>query len=205
MNSSNIAVIALVFLVGLVLGGAGIWLFGRRRTPTPRDPAPKPPSTGPSFRLSFIALPGAVALATIVTLVILYPLLPAEIAFRFSSSGEPRGTIGSGLFVGLMIGAQFIVVGLAAAIAFGIVNMARRMIKDSPTAINPGSIIWLMVNMLVLPQLIVAFVALDAAYYAHAETHIMTPWLFSILAIGVGTLMIIVLFARSFTETRRAK
>ena len=200
--TANIAVIALVFLVGLVLGGAGIWLMGRRRT-TADAPAAKS-STDLSFRLSYIALPGVVALTTVVAIVIMYPSLPTELAYRFSSSGEPRGLIGRELFIGLMIGAQFIVVGLAAAVAVAIINMARRMMKDYPVA-APGNTIWLMVNMVVLPQLIVAFVALDAAYYARTATHIMTPWLFSLLAIGVGTLAIIVLFARSFNETRKAK
>jgi len=205
MSSSNIAVIALVFLIGLVLGGAGIWLFGRRRTPTPRDPVAKPPAAGPSFRISFIILPAAVAFSTIIALAILYPSLPAELAFRFTSSGEPQSTIDKGLFIGLMIGAQIIVVGLATAVAFGIVSLARRMLKENQATIDPGHVIWLMVNMLVLPQLLVAFVALDAAYYAFAETHIMTPWLFSILAIAIGTLAIIALFSRSFNEARRAK
>lgn len=204
MNSPNFAVIALVFLIGLVLGGTGIWLFGRHRIPT-QGASEEKSQAELSFRLSYIALPGAVALATVIAIVILYSSLPPELAFRFSSSGEPRGLIGRELFVGLMIGAQFIVVGLTVAVALGIINLARRMLKENPTATAPGSTLWLMVNMLVLPQLLIAFVALDAAYYARNLTHIMTPWLFSLLAIGIGTLVIIVLFARSFNETRKAK
>ncbi|MCL2150110.1 MAG: hypothetical protein FWH51_04180 [Dehalococcoidia bacterium] len=202
MTPSTAVVIALVFLVGLVLGGVAIWLLGRRRTPSPMAPKEKP-AADVSFRLSYIALPGAVALVTIITLAALYPSLPAELAFRFSSSGTPQSLIGRELFIGLMIGAQCVVAGLAVAVAFSISGLARRLLTGSPAPTRPRRIIWLMVNMLVLPQLLVAFVALDAAYYARNLTHVMTPWLFTLLTIGIGTLVLIVLFVLSFNETRR--
>ncbi len=209
---SNIAVTALVFLLGLVLGGIAFWWFGRRHTHTETLTAEKPEAKSEtksavnlSFRLGYIALPGAVALTTIVFLAILYPSFPNELAYRFSSSGAPQSYIGRELFAVLMIVAQLVVVGFAAAAALFILRLARRMLKDSPAPIAPGRIIWLMANMLVLPQILIAFVALDAAYYANKTAHIMTPWLFSLLAIGVGTLVIIILFALSLNEARRAK
>ena len=204
MNASSIAVIVLVFLIGLVLGGVGIWFFGRRRTAVQTTPVTKP-ETDLSFRLRYVVLPGTIALVTVIVLVALYPSMPSEVAFRFSSSGEPKGLMGRELFVGLMAGIQLIITGLSAAVAFGIIGMARRILKDSPAHVDPGQIIWLMVNMLALPQVIIAFVALDAAYYASTSGHLMTPWLFSILAIGVGTIAIIILFALSFNKTRKAK
>ena len=203
MISSNIAVIALVFLFGLVLGGVAIWLLGRRHTAVRTAPEAKP-TTPLSFRLNYIALPGALALTTVIAIAILSPSIPAELAYRFSSSGAPQGFMGREFFLSIMIGAQLIAVGLAAIIAFFIIRTARRILQSSPAPVAPGRIIWLMVNILVLPQLLVAFVALDAAYYARTSSHIMTPWLFSLLAVGIGTLVIIVLFALSFNETRKA-
>jgi len=204
----NIAVTALVFLLGLALGGVSIWWFGHRRTKPQNAPAAKQDTATAmdlSFRLGYVILPSAVALTTIVTIAILYPSFPNELAYRFSSSGAPQSSIGRELFTVLMIVAQLVVVGLAAAATIFILRLARRMLKDSPAPIAPGRIIWLMANMLVLPQILIAFVALDAAYYASKTAHIMTPWLFSLLAIGVGTIVIIILFALSLNDARRVK
>ena len=206
MTSSNFAVIALVFLVGLVLGGAVIYLLGRRRGAPSRPVSAQgeKPALDLSFRWGYVLLPAAVALVTIVALAVLYSSLPAEVYYRFSSAGVPRGSIGREGFLAIMVGAQILMVGAATAVASMVLRIARRMLKDSPTFVDPGRAIWLMVNMLVLPQLIVSFVALDSAYYARSGTHIMSPWLFSLVTIGIGTLVIIFLFAQSFNETRKA-
>ena len=205
MTSSTVAVIALVFLLVLVLGGVILWLLGRRRGAIqPGISSHEKTRTGLSFSLSYLILPGALALVTITALAILYGSLPPEVAYRFTSTGAPRGYIGRELFVGLMVGAQLVVIAAAALVMVVVMQVARHMLKDNPVQMNPQRIIWLMVNMLVLPQLIVAFVALDAAYYASAQSHVMTPWAFSLIAIGVGTIVIIFLFARSVSGTRES-
>jgi uncharacterized membrane protein len=206
MTSSNIAVIALVFLIGMALGGAVIWLLNQRKS-VKATPAAQPAqaATDLSFRFSYITLPSAIALGVIITLAILYSSLPAEVAYRFSSSGSPRDAVSRETFMALMTGVQLVMVAAAALIAFVILRFARRMLKDSPPLVPPGRIIWLMANMVVMPQLIMAFLALDATYYTRTATHMMTPWLFSLLTIAIGTLAIIFLFAQSFNETRKAK
>jgi len=204
MNSANFAVFALVFIIGLALGGAVIYFLGRRR-PAPAAAPAAASGLDLSFRFSYILLPVAIALFTIIALGVLYPSLPAEVDYRFSATGVPRGSIGRVGFLALMVGVQLLMTAAAAAIASLILRIARRMLANSPDAVDPMATIWLMANMIVLPQVIVSFVALDAAYYARAGAHIMTPWLFSLAALGVGTLAIIILFTRSFNETRKAK
>jgi hypothetical protein len=207
MTSSSIAVIALVFLIGLVLGGAVIWLIARSGSRTVRTVAPIPEKNTPelTFRFSYIALSSAVALVSIIGLAVMYSSLPAEVYYQFSSNGVLRGSISRELFIVLMIGGQLVLVAVAAVIALTILGIARRMLKGNAPLIDPGRIIWLMANMVVLPQLIVAFVGLDAAYYATSGSHIVTPWVFSLATIGFGTLIIITLFVRSINDARRVK
>jgi len=208
MNSSNFAVFALVFLIGLAFGGAVIWLLGRRRAgssiQSPVVPG-KRPSGDFSFRPGFIAVPIVVAVFTILSLTVLYSSLPGQVAYRFSSAGVPRDTIGREAFFVMMVGGQLLIVAASAGIASVVLRLARRMLAGSPEKIDPSRVIWLMVNMVVLPQLILAFVALDAAYYARVGTHIMTPWLFSLVTIGIGTIVIILLFSLSINETRQTR
>ena len=72
MTSSNIAIIALVFLVGLVLGGAVIYLLGRRgAAPAAPVKAAGKPALDLSFRWGYVLLPAAVALVTIIALAVL--------------------------------------------------------------------------------------------------------------------------------------
>ncbi len=206
MNSSSVAVIALVFLVGLAVGGAVIWFVARRQAVARTGPATgrgKKAATDLSFRLSYIALPSAVALVTVIAMAIAYPALPAEVAYRFNSSGVPQSTMSREVLLLLTVGLQLLTVVAALAVAWLLLNMARRALQNSRPPVEPGRIIWLLANMVVLPQLILSFVALDAAFYAHSQSHLMTPWLFSIVAVGIGTVVMTFLFARSFNEARR--
>jgi uncharacterized membrane protein len=207
MTPSNIAVIALVFLIGLIVGVSIFWLIGRDGSRGHQVSLVQPKKAGVdlSFRFSYMVLPVAVAVVTIIGLALLYSSLPGEVFFRFSSSGAPRGSISRELFMVLMIGAQLVLVAAAAVISFVVLRMAKRMLKEYEPAIDPGRIIWLMANMVVLPQLIVSFVALDAAYYANSGSHIVTPWLFSLATVGLGTLVIIFLFVLSFNSARGSK
>ena len=207
MTSSNIAVIALVFLIGLVLGGAVIWLIARSRSRKDNTVSSGPGNTAPdrSFKLSYFALPLAVAFVTIIGLALTYGSLPDEVYYRFSSSGTPQGSISRELFLVIMIGVQLALVAAAAVIAIVVLRITRRILKESEPVIRLSGIIWLMVNMVVLPQLIMSFVGLDATYYATSGLHIVTPWIFSLATVGFGTLVIIILFVRSFNSARRVK
>jgi uncharacterized membrane protein len=207
MTSSNIIVFGLVFILGLALGGAVIYLLGRRKATSkvPDAAAHAAPGLDLSFSFSYIALSVIIAAITIIALAVLYPSLPAQVDYRFSSSGVPRSSISREGFLAVMVMSQLLMVAAAAAIAGLVLRVARRMLADAPPPSDPTQTIWLMVNMVVLPQVIVSFVALDAVYYAHFGSHSMTPWLFSLIALGIGTLTIIVLFTRSFNETRKVK
>jgi len=47
-----------------------------------------------------------------------------------------------------------------------------------------------MINMLALPQIILAYIMLDVSFYALHETHIMLPWLFTLIAVVVGSIVV---------------
>jgi uncharacterized membrane protein len=204
MNSSDIAVFALVFLFGLVIGGVVIFLLWRKkeaaRAPVSRIPAKN--GVDLSFRFGYIAVPVVLAGVTAIALVVFYPSLPDEVYFRFSSEGAPRSSISREGFLAVMTSAQLLMVLAATAIAWLTLRIAQRMLANSPAMMNPLRTIWLMANMIVLPQVIVAFVASDAAFYARTNTHILTPWTFSLIVIGIGTVSLFALFLRSFKNPR---
>ena len=206
MSATTITLIVLVFALGLALGAGLIWFFLRRERgakPAAVTPAPPKPVPAVRFRASYIVLPAAVALVAIVISLALYPSLPAQVAYRFTSGGLPTGYMARATFLVLMAGAQVLLVTAAYVIAASIVRVSRRMSQNQPLPVDPSRIIWLMANMVLLPQIILAFILVDSSIYAASNRHLMTPWLFSLIAIGVGTVVIAVLFVRSFQDYQK--
>jgi len=77
------------------------------------------------------------------------------------------------------------------------------LFKNIKVTTYPHKAIWLMINMLALPQIILAYIMLDVSFYALHETHIMLPWLFTLIALVVGSILLIILFiqaTKSITE-----
>jgi uncharacterized membrane protein len=210
MSATTVILLILIFALGLALG-AGLILFLLRRERQATAKAAKaervsaPPRSAPvlRFRFSFIALPLVIAMTSIISAFVVFPFLPAQVAYRFTMGGAPASYMARGTFFVLMTVAQLAIVGSAYIIASSIVNLGRRAAQDQPLPVDPSRVIWLMANMVVLPQVILAFILVDAAIYGSTTRHLLTPWIFSLLTLGLGSVAIVALFLKSFRDYRK--
>jgi len=206
---TNIITIAAVFLTGLLCGSFIVWLNSRQRNKQ-CEPTSQPETTPqyiPSFRLSFVIAPIVLAALCIVIAVGFYPSLPADIEYRFAaSSGEIANltlkTISTLAFSMIMVAAQILCALIAWGTASIIIRLGRSFFKTSPPMFKLDGFIALMSNMVLLPQIILAYLMLDAFIYGVWQRHFMQATHFSIAAIIIGSGIIFVAFIWLLTQAR---
>ncbi|RJO61231.1 MAG: hypothetical protein C4542_06910 [Dehalococcoidia bacterium] len=155
-----------------------------------------------AFRFSYILLPCLLACVCIVLATVLYSRLPAELGLRFKSDGTPLSLLNKGTFVALMLGLQVGVAATAFFIALIFLKLAGIMARNSVLPVNLPGFIFLMSNMLLLPQLILGYLMLDSFIYALNGTHWISFTTFALWAVGIGTIIIFTMFGRLFAQLR---
>jgi uncharacterized membrane protein len=175
-------VVTVVFFLGIVLGTA----FFLRRLRQPRGAV----SGGLPFRRRYVALPVGILIFSLALSVIFYGLLPDEIAYRFKLDGSPESFLSRGNAVVIMMTIQL----LLALVAVGIVWMTTRLrsltVNRESLWVQPEKLLLLMGNMPAIPQLILAFALADIFSYNAYDTHIMPFWLFALIILVLGAVVI---------------
>jgi uncharacterized membrane protein len=205
MSAVFIVIIALVFIIGLAFGGGLIWMFLRRQQGIKLAGETRPiikKAQALRFHIGLVALPLALFLLCAVLVIVFYSSLPPEVAYRFSSTGVAKGWLGREAFVVVMLVAQMVLLIAAWVIGVAVTGIGQKMLQSSKFPASPGRLVWLMANMVSLPQIIAAFIMVDAIIYARSQQHIMTPWLFALLAIALGSIVLIILFMQSIKQSR---
>ena len=145
------------------------------------------------FRLSFIILPLIITLLTATLSVIYFSRLPEEIYYRFDTTGVPSGSaVVKGTFLIMMVGVQ----GLLLAVAyFATASIGRvQTFRDNAGNFwfNPTRLLTLIGNMPAIIQLIMGYVLVDAIFYALQSDHLMPLWLFAVITLVVGAILILI-------------
>lgn len=155
-----------------------------------------------SFRWIYIILPAAILLLSIIFTAYFYRLLPGEVAYHFSD-GLPDGWMGRGAIVAWTLTPQVFLALLAAAIVFGIIKLGALFQRAGGSPVMPGKILLLMGNMVALPQIIISFAMLDIFSYNAYQIHIMPLWLFALIVMVVGGILLgVLLLGMAFRQTR---
>ena len=145
------------------------------------------------FRLSFVALPLAVLLLVVGLSAACYGQLPAEVYYRFDTSGAPSGSpIAKTSLVLMMVGIQALLTGMAYIATRSVSNV--QLFRDNVDNFwfNPTRLLTLMGNMPVIIQAIMAYVLIDAIVYANQADHLMPLWLFAVITLVIGGIIILV-------------
>jgi len=157
----------------------------------------------PSFRFKHIILPVCVLLLSIAFTLYFFRLMPDEIAYRFTTNGEPDNFASRSFVISLLLGAQFLVV----LISWGIVLVVGRLrfLKEESSSLwlKPDKLPLLMGNMLVIPQLILSFTLLDILSYNANDSHIMPLWLFILIVASIGAIILGVILIPVVLKTFR--
>jgi uncharacterized membrane protein len=207
MPDNMIVTVILVFILGIVLGCGIFWFYMKRKGKTGNatvSPSVESQTIPPlAFHWNQLIIPISIFVICLIMAIYFGPSIPDRVAFRFNTNGIPTSYMSKFWFLGIMIGSQFLILMAALILSFVLIKLGQRLFKNAAVTMYPQKAIWLMINMLALPQIILAYIMLDVSFYALHESHIMLPWLFTMIAVVVGSIVLIILFIQAINQSRK--
>ena len=186
----------LILIVILLLGlgcGAVLWFALRHRRPTKEITT----AEALSFRWSYIILPLAILPLSIILTAYFYHQLPTEVAYHFKLDGSPDRWLSREMITVWLLVPQLLLTLVAGAITWGITKLGILSGQPEGTWIKPEGILSVMGNMVALPQIILCFAMLDIFSYNSYQIHIMPLWVFALIIIGLGGIILGIFFIRT--------
>ena len=157
-----------------------------------KKPGQETPSVGSIFfRWTYIILPVAILLLSIILAAYFYHLLPGEVAYHFQD-GSPDKWMSRGAIIAWMLTPQLLLSLLSVAIVWGIIKLSARFQQTASGWV--GKILSLMGNMVALPQVILGFAMLDIFSYNAYQIHLMPLWVFAVIVMGLGGIALGIFF-----------
>ncbi|MDP3879205.1 MAG: DUF1648 domain-containing protein [Dehalococcoidales bacterium] len=194
-----ILIVAVVLLL-LLAGGAVVWFVSRqksaRRSQAPVRQSTPSPAPALAFRWGYIMLPVLVLLLSVIITVYFYPRLPDAVAYRFTMDGSADRWLGRGVVTTALLLPQFILTLLAAVLTWGATRLGGRFQQSGRPGIKLESVLVLMGNMVALPQIILGFALLDIFSYNLYRIHLLPLWVFALIVMVLGGIVLGVLFSR---------
>jgi len=99
---------------------------------------------------------------------------------------------------------QFLLTLLAGAITWGITKLGTRFGQPESSWIKPESILLLMGNIIALPQIIICFAMLYIFIYNSYQIHILPLWVFALIIMGLGGIILGIFFIRAAHQVWKA-
>ena len=194
----------LIAIILFALGGvATIWLFRRwRKLARIKAPEAVSPPEPLSFHWRYIILPSVILLFSIIMAAFFYPQLPGELAYHFTPDGAADRWQSREVVTAWLLIPQLFLTLLAAGITMGIARLRVISLKANG-GINPESIISLMGNMIGLPQLILCFAILDIFSYNAYQIRLIPLWVFSLIVMGIGAIVLSLVFVSALRRANR--
>jgi hypothetical protein len=197
--------ILLIVLVGLL----ALWfVFGRKRVVSP-DIIQRPVNSATlpakiTFRWSYIFLPTVIFIISVIIVAVFYSRLPAEVGYLFKSDGSPESWAGrTGIVLWALLPQVFLTL-VAMAITWGIARLSAPFYKPEASLVKPETALLFMGNMIALPQLILCFAMLDIFSYNAYQIHIMPLWVFALIVMGIGAIILGIFFMRAVLQAFRS-
>jgi uncharacterized membrane protein len=153
-----------------------------------------------SLRWTYVVLPVSILLISVILTAVFYRLLPDEVAYRFSG-GEPSHEAGRGGVIAWVIGLQLVFALVSLAITYMTTSASRRLQIDE-TDLN-RSLFSIMGNLMALPQVILLFAMLDIFLYNAYQIKLIPLWVFALIVLVLGGVILGVYFVRTIRKSRR--
>ena len=193
----GILLLILLIVILLSLGGGAAILFVFRQRPmadTVRPTGQAVEVSALAFRWYYTVAPLVVFILSVSLVAFFYQKLPDEVAYHFRSDGTPDGWLSRGTIILWTILPQFLLALLAAATTWGATRLGAQFKATATTRRGVERIMLLMGNMIALPQLILCFAMLDIFSYNSYQMHVMPIWVFALIVMGLGTIVLGVFF-----------
>lgn len=168
-----------------------------------KNPDGKEEEANLTFHWSYIILPLGIMLLMAALTAIFYPQLTDEIAYRFDLQGAPKSWLGREALIPLTLLPQFLLFAIALFISWGITR-ASRSVGELSSTLKPEGLLLLMGNLVALPQIIFGFVMLDVFIYNIRGNHLMPIWLFALIMMIIGGIILAAFFIQAFKRARSA-
>ena len=151
------------------------------------------------FRWTYVVLPVALFLLAVILAACFYPFLPDEIAYHFQND-SPDKWLSRGAFIGWMVLPQV----FFAFLSIIVVRIAMLGSRYLPQRSSPlPSLLPIMGNMVALPQIVLIFAMLDFFLYNAYQIELIPLWIFTLIVLVLGTVILIALFIRTIRRYRR--
>jgi len=152
-----------------------------------------------SFRWTYVILPVALFLLSLILAVCFYPFLPDEIAYHFQND-SPDKWFSRGAYVGWMVVPQI----LFALLSIIIVRIVMLTARYLPQCSSPlPSLLPLMGNIISLPQIVLIFAMLNFFLYNVYQINLIPLWIFTVVVLVAGAIILVVFFIRTMRRYRR--
>jgi uncharacterized membrane protein len=156
-----------------------------------------------SFRWSYIIAPVIVFLLSLALFAYFFHLLPTQVAVRFDTDGTPAGFLSRGAAMLWMLLPQFLLVLLAAGIAWGVAKLDA-IWGWARGGVNAKRIVSFMGNVIALPQLIILFAMLDILGYNSYQVHLLPMWTVWLVILGLATIALVMVAVFIYLRARKA-
>ncbi len=156
------------------------------------------------LRWPHIILPAAILALSVILTAVFYGRLPVNAVWLFRSDGSPERWIDRGTLVFWILGLQVLFLLIATGITRGIAGMYNRYTDSDNNVVKPGTVLGLMGNMVVLPQVIIFFAMIDIFSYNSYQTHFLPLWLNAIIVLLAGGIILGIFFLRAALQVWRA-
>ncbi len=194
-------IITFIFIVGI--GLVFLRMFSPKKTVSESNPGEPPPPADNSvakskLRWSYFFLPLLILVVSVILMVYFYGKLPAHVAWQLNSINSP--TIGRTQIALWAVVPQILLALLAFLIAYGATRIGDLFKEASESGIQLDSILLVMSNVVIIPQLILTFAMLRIFSYNSFQTNIDFVWWISLAVIIVGIILLSVFFIRAFVK-----
>ena len=150
------------------------------------------------LRWTYIVLPAAFLVLSLVLAAFFYHLLPAQIAYHFHGD-TPDRWLSRSAFIGWMIVPQF----LFTLLAFATVRITLLGARYWPADSTPlYRLLPVMGNMLALPQIILFVAMLQFFLYNAYHTRPFPLWIIALIVLLLGGIVLAVFFIRTIRQFR---
>ncbi len=180
-----------VFLV--VLGCVGvIWFVFRQKQVVENKEPMRQPTKGMAlaFHWSYIILPVAILLLSIILTAYFYGRLPAELAYHFKPDGSPDRWLSREAMILVTLLPQLLFTLTAWGLTWGIIRLSALFRQPERILIPPERILLFMGNMMAMPQIVLCFAMLGIFVYNLYHIQIMPLWVFALIIMVLGGIIL---------------
>ena len=191
-----LVILVITFIVILGAGLILLKMFSQKQSasPTKQDEPSHPAETSENkigFRWSYIILPLVILVVSAGIVIYFYGKLPDAVDWRLNSDGSP---VSRNSIIMWAIVPQLLLTLLATIIAYGTTRISH--LFDQTSGITLDTVLFVMSNMVVIPQLILLIAILNIFSYNSYQTRIGSIWWIALAIIIAGAVLLSIFFVR---------